>query len=76
MIRSIAGIGNSLVLIFDTALRESTGLQEGDAIDVTVGEDGCVVITPLRPTISVGDAASAARNLIACNASLFERLSR
>jgi antitoxin component of MazEF toxin-antitoxin module len=76
MVRTIARIGNSIALIFDTALRELTGLQEGDAVDVTVREDGCVVITPLRRTISVADAASAARNFIERNASLFERLSK
>ena len=76
MIRTIARIGNSLALIFDTALRELTGLQEGDAVDVTLRQDGCVVITPLPRAISTADAATAARNLIECNASLFERLSK
>ena len=76
MIRTIARIGNSLALIFDTALRELTGLKEGDAVDVTLREDGCIVITPLPRTISAAAAATAARNLIERNATLFERLSK
>ncbi|MGB3428800.1 MAG: AbrB/MazE/SpoVT family DNA-binding domain-containing protein [Burkholderiaceae bacterium] len=76
MIKTIAKIGNSQGLIFDAALRELTGLQEGDEVNVTVHEGGSIVITPMRQTISAADAARAARDLIKRNADLFERLSK
>ena len=76
MIKTITRIGNSHGLIFDAALLELTGLQEGDEVDVTVHEGGSIVITPRRQTISATDAARAARDLIERNAQLFERLSK
>ena len=76
MIKTIARIGNSQCLIFDAALRELTGLQEGDEVNVTVHEGGSIVITPMRQTISAADAARAARGLIEGNAELFQRLSK
>jgi antitoxin component of MazEF toxin-antitoxin module len=48
MLKTITKIGNSQGLIFDSALRELTGLREGDQVNVTVHEGGSIVITPLR----------------------------
>lgn len=48
MLKTITKIGNSQGLIFDSTLRELTGLKEGDTVNVTVHEGGSVVITPLR----------------------------
>jgi antitoxin component of MazEF toxin-antitoxin module len=48
MLKTITKIGNSQGLIFDSALRELTGLKEGDQANVTVHEGGSIVITPLR----------------------------
>ncbi len=76
MIKTITRIGNSHGLIFDAALLELAGLKEGDEVDVTVHEDGSIVITPMRRTISATDAARVARDLIERNAELFERLSK
>ena len=76
MLKTIAKIGNSQGLIFDSALRELTGLQVGDKVNVTVHEGGSIVITPMRPTIAAADAAKSARALIKRNAKLFERLSK
>jgi antitoxin component of MazEF toxin-antitoxin module len=76
MIKTIARIGSSQCLIFDAALRDLTGLQEGDQVNISVHEGGSIVITPMRQTISAADAAEAARDLIARNADVFERLSK
>ena len=74
MIKTIAKIGNSHGLIFDSALRDLTGLKPGDQVNVTVHEGGTIVLTPMRPTISTDEAAAAARKLIRDNAEVFKRL--
>lgn len=74
MIKTIARIGNSQGLIFDSALRDLTGLKPGDQVNVTVHEGGAIVLTPMRPTISASEAAAAAANLIRDNAEVFKRL--
>ena len=74
MIKTIARIGNSQGLIFDSALRDLTGLKPGDQVNVTVHEGGTIVLTPMRPTISTDEAAAAAKNLIRDNAEVFKRL--
>jgi len=74
MIKTIAKIGNSQGLIFDSALRDLTGLRPGDQVNVTVHEGGTIVLTPMRPTISADEAAAAARRLIRDNAEVFKRL--
>jgi antitoxin component of MazEF toxin-antitoxin module len=74
MIKTIARIGNSQGLIFDSALRELTGLKPGDQVNVTVHEGGTIVLTPMRPTISADEAAAAAKKLIRDNAEVFKRL--
>jgi antitoxin component of MazEF toxin-antitoxin module len=74
MIKTIARIGNSQGLIFDSALRDLTGLKPGDQVNVTVHEGGTIVLTPMRPTISAAEAAAAAKKLIRDNAEVFKRL--
>jgi len=74
MLKSISRIGNSQGLIFDTALRELTGLKEGDQVNVTVHHGGSIVITPMRAEIPADEAGRAARLLIRRNARLFKRL--
>jgi antitoxin component of MazEF toxin-antitoxin module len=74
MIKTIAKIGNSQGLIFDSALRALTGLKPGDQVNVTVHEGGTIVLTPMRPTISADEAAAAAKKLIRDNAEVFKRL--
>lgn len=74
MIKIIARIGNSQGLIFDSALRDLTGLKPGDQVNVTVHEGGTIVLTPMRPTISADAAAAAAKKLIRDNAEVFKRL--
>jgi len=74
MLKTITKVGNSQGLIFDTALCELTGLKPGDQVNITVHEGGAIVITPMRPTMTAGDAAAAAKDLIRRNSELFERL--
>jgi antitoxin component of MazEF toxin-antitoxin module len=74
MIKTIAKIGNSQGLIFDSALRDLTGLKPGDQVNITVHDGGTIVLTPMRPTISADEAAAAAKKLIRNNAEVFKRL--
>ena len=74
MVKSIARIGNSQGLIFDAALLDLAGLKTGDQVNVTVHEGGAIVLTPLRPAITAGEAGKAAKKLIRRNKSLFKRL--
>lgn len=52
MVKTLTKIGNSCGLIFDAAVRELTGLQPGDQVNVTVHEGGAIVLTPLRKAAS------------------------
>ena len=75
MTKTIAKIGNSQGLMFDTALMELARLKVGDQVSVTVHDGGSLVITPIRPVINADQAASTAKRLIGKNAELFRRLS-
>jgi len=74
MLKRISKVGNSQGLIFDSALRELTGLKAGDQVNVTVHEGGAIVIAPMRPAIGADEARSRARKLIRENGELFKRL--
>ena len=74
MLKRITKVGNSQGLIFDSALRELTGLKAGDQVNVTVHEGGAIVIAPMRPAIGADEARSRARKLIRDNSELFKRL--
>jgi antitoxin component of MazEF toxin-antitoxin module len=74
MLKRISKVGNSQGLIFDSALRELTGLKAGDEVNVTVHEGGAIVIAPMRPVVGTEDARARARKLISRNAKLFKRL--
>lgn len=74
MLKTISKIGNSQGLIFDAALRELSGLQPGDPVNVTVHEGGAITIVPLKPTLGADEARLAARALIRDNDELFKRL--
>jgi antitoxin component of MazEF toxin-antitoxin module len=74
MLKRISKVGNSQGLIFDTALRELTGLKAGDEVNVTVHEGGAIVIAPMRPTVGTDEARGRASKLIRRNNELFKRL--
>lgn len=74
MLKKISKIGNSQGLVFDAALRELTGLNVGDPVNVTVHEGGAIVITPMRPVVDADEARPRAKKLIKRNSGLFKRL--
>ncbi len=75
MIKTIAKIGNSQGVMFDSPLMDLTHLKVGDQVSVTVHEGGSIVLTPLRPVITPEKAAATAKRLIRKNKELFRRLS-
>jgi len=75
MTKTIAKIGNSQGVIFDSALMSLARLKVGDQVTVTVHEGGSIVLTPVRPVIQPDKAAARAKRLIGKNAELFRRLS-
>lgn len=76
MVKTIAKIGNSQGIIFDSALLQLARLKVGDEVNVEVHAGGTITITPTdRSTIGVDEAAEAARRLIGKNSELFRRLS-
>lgn len=74
MIKTITKVGNSHGLIFDSTLRELTGLKPGDQVNVTVHEGGTIVITPMTPVVGTDEARARAERLIKANRELFKRL--
>jgi antitoxin component of MazEF toxin-antitoxin module len=74
MLKRISKVGNSQGLIFDSALRELTGLKAGDEVNVTVHEGGAIVIAPMRAAVQPDEARARARKLIRRNGALFKRL--
>ena len=48
MIKTITKVGKSHGLIFDSTLRELTGLKPGDQVNVTVHEGGAIMLVPIR----------------------------
>ena len=74
MLKTITKIGNSQGLIFNAALREISGLQPGDQVNVTVHEGGAIVITPLHAVVSAQEARKSAKAIVRRNRRLFKRL--
>lgn len=76
MIKTIAKVGNSHGIIFDSTLLSLARLQPGDEVNVEVHPGGTITITPVnRSTIDESTASSTARRLIETNDELFRRLS-
>jgi antitoxin component of MazEF toxin-antitoxin module len=74
MVKTITKVGNSHGLIFDSTLRELTGLKPGDRVNVTVHESGTILITPMAPTVDAEEARARAERLVKANRELFKRL--
>ena len=64
MLKTISKIGNSLGLIFDEALRELTGLKAGDEVNITVEDDGRVVITPVSKSTDPPEVGKTVRRTL------------
>jgi antitoxin component of MazEF toxin-antitoxin module len=75
MTKTITKIGNSQGLMFDSALMDLARLKVGDQVSISLHEGGSIVLTPVRPAITVEKAAASAKRLIKKNAELFRRLS-
>lgn len=76
MIKTIAKVGNSHAIIFDRALLDLARLKAGDKVNLTVRDEGTIVIEPLRESVKVDEARSATRAIIAQNDELFRRLAK
>jgi antitoxin component of MazEF toxin-antitoxin module len=74
MTKTIAKIGNSQGLMFDSALMDLARIKVGDQVTVSLHEGGSIVLTPVRPVIKPDQAATTARRLIKKNSELFRRL--
>ena len=48
MVKRLRKVGNSQALLLDKALLELVGLEEGGAVEVTVG-GGSIVLAPVNP---------------------------
>lgn len=75
MIKTLAKIGNSQGLIFDSELRELTGLHVGDQVNVTVHELGTIIVTPIRKAGTPGVAANATHQPVTDYAATLRKLS-
>jgi antitoxin component of MazEF toxin-antitoxin module len=76
MIKTIAKIGNSHGLIFDSTLLQLARLKPGDEVNVEIHPGGTITITPMDPVqISAESAAETAKRIIGKNSELFRRLS-
>lgn len=64
MLKTITRIGNSQGLIFDAALRELSGLQPGDQVNVTVHEGGTITLTPIRKAASPADVRATIKKTV------------
>ena len=64
MLKRITKVGNSHGLVFDAALRELSGLQAGDQVNVTVHEGGTIVLTPIRKAPSQNEVTEVIRKTV------------
>lgn len=64
MIKYLSKVGNSYGLIFDSALRELSGLQPGDQVNVTVHEGGTITLTPMRKEASAGTVSATIKRTV------------
>ena len=64
MIKTITKVGNSHGLIFDSTLRELTGLKPGDQVNVTVHEGGTILLTPIRKAPSAEEVGAVVKRTV------------
>lgn len=57
MTTRVARWGNSLGLRLPKAVTQEAGIQDGDAVDVSV-QDGVIVIRPAKPRYALDDLVS------------------
>lgn len=76
MIKTITRVGNSHALIIDRTLMDLAHLRPGAEVNVTVREEGTIIIEPIRKTVNPDTAKSVTRRLVRSNDELFRRLSQ
>ena len=64
MIKTIAKIGNSQGITFDTALMDLARLKVGDQVNVTVHEGGTITLTPVHPPVGPEKVTSAIKGIM------------
>ena len=64
MVKTITKVGNSHGLIFDSTLRELSGLKPGDQVNVTVHEGGSIILTPIRKALRPEDVSAVVRRTV------------
>lgn len=74
MVRTIKKVGNSHALILDRTLMDLAHLHPGAEVNVTVREEGTIMIEPIRKSINSDRAKSLTRSLLGSNDELFRRL--
>lgn len=76
MIKTITKVGNSHALIIDRTLMDLARLSPGAQVNVTVREEGTIIIEPLRKAVDEDRARSLASTIIRGNDELFRRLAQ
>lgn len=64
MIKTLTKVGNSYGLTFDAALRELSGLQPGDQVNVAVHDGGTITLTPVRKSASAEAVRATVRKTV------------
>jgi antitoxin component of MazEF toxin-antitoxin module len=64
MIKTLTKIGNSYGLTFDATLRELSGLQPGDQVNVAVHDGGTITLTPIRKAASPEDVRATIKKTV------------
>jgi len=74
MIKTIAKIGNSHGLIFDTTLLQLAHLKPGDQVNVEVHPGGTITITPLEPVPAPAEFSAKVEDVMQRYAQTMKRL--
>ena len=74
MVKTIAKVGNSQGIIFDSALMELARLKPGDKVNVEVHAGGTITLTPLRPRPSREEVSKAIKSTMTDYARTMKKL--
>ncbi len=75
MIKTITKVGNSHALIIDRTLMDLTGLRPGAEVNVTVREEGTIMIEPIRKTVDEETFSSTVKDVLADYSATLKKLS-
>jgi antitoxin component of MazEF toxin-antitoxin module len=74
MIKTIAKVGNSHGIIFDTTLLQLARLKPGDEVNVEVHPGGTITITPLDPVPEPAEFSAKVEDVMQRYAQTMKRL--